>query len=290
MDLYNDDDTKLLCEDIEISVADDERTITIVEDVVSVSQMSLPTLHPLPAEEEAIVIDDDLQAPQDCGIPNEAAPNEEPSRKVIDNREKLLLDLENSLPKLTSIGNQLKEFAVLHERSRFIVSAEKLLELAGSYCTVETDGHACSGPLTHETKTVGGNMELFSKCTNGHSKKWVSSEVLTQRNQTIYLSDSLLPAAIIISGNNYEKFSLLCKALCLNVVGRNTFMRFQKHCAAPVVEEVWIEMNHIVEKLFEDYEDVCLCGDGRNDSPGHSAHYCVYTLMEQFTNIVNRVN
>ena len=116
MDLYNDDDTKLLCEDMEISAADDERTITMVEDVVSVSQMSLPTLHPLPTEEEAIVIDDDLQAPQDCGIPNEAAPNEESSRKVIDNREKLLLDLENSLAKITSIGNQLKEFAVLHER------------------------------------------------------------------------------------------------------------------------------------------------------------------------------
>ena len=107
-----------------------------------------------------------------------------------------------------------------------------------------------------------------------------------KRNQSIYLNDSLLPAAIIISGNNYEKFSLLCKALGLNVVGRNTFMRFQKHCAAPVVEEVWMEMNEIVKKLFEEYEDVCLCGDGRNDSPGHSARYCVYTLMEQFTNIV----
>ena len=31
---------------------------------------------------------------------------------------------------------------------------------------------------------------------------------------------------------------------------------------------------------------MCLCGDGRNDSPGHSARYCVYTLMEQFINIV----
>ena len=45
-------------------------------------------------------------------------------------------------------------------------------------------------------------------------------------------------------------------------------MRFQKHCAVPVVEEVWMEMNEIVKKLFKDYEDVCLCGDGRNDSPG----------------------
>lgn len=47
-----------------------------------------------------------------------------------------------------------------------------------------------------------------------------------------------------------------------------------------------MEMNEIVKKLFKDYEDVCLCGDGENDSPGHSACYYVYTLMEQFTNIV----
>lgn len=215
-------------------VEDDERTITMVEDVVSMSQISQQSFQPLPVEEEALIIDNDLQAPQDsCGTANVATPNEEPSKKVIDNRETLLLALENSLAKITNIGDDLKEFAVLHKRSRYIVSAEKLLELAGSKCTVEIDGYVCNGPLSHETKTASGNLEMFSKCPNGHTKKWVSSEVLAQkRSQSIYLNDSLLPAAIIISGNNYEKFSLLCKALGLNVVGRNTFMRFQKHCAA----------------------------------------------------------
>ena len=155
-----DDGTKLVCEDMDISVADDERTITMVEDVISQSQMSLPTLQPLPddvpAEEEATcfaIDDNDVQAPQDCGVTNESEPNEEPSRKVIDNREKLLLDLENSLAKITNIGNELKEFAVLHERSRFTVSAEKLLELAGSNCTVETDGHVCMQWPTGRGKT-----------------------------------------------------------------------------------------------------------------------------------------
>ena len=133
----------------------------MVEDVVSMSQMSLSTAHPLPTEEEAVIMDfDDVQAPRYYGtcIAIESAPNEEPSSKVIDNSDKLLLDLENSLAKLTNIGNELKEFALLHERSRFIVSAEKLLELAGSNCTVDTDGQVCSGPLTHETKTAGANM------------------------------------------------------------------------------------------------------------------------------------
>lgn len=33
-------------------------------------------------------------------------------------------------------------------------------------------------------------------------------------------------------------------------------------------------------------KDICLCGNGKNDSPGHSACYCVYTLMEHATKVV----
>ena len=33
-------------------------------------------------------------------------------------------------------------------------------------------------------------------------------------------------------------------------------------------------------------ESTILCGDGRNDSPGHSAKYCVYVLMEQFVDVI----
>ena len=31
---------------------------------------------------------------------------------------------------------------------------------------------------------------------------------------------------------------------------------------------------------------VSLSGDGRNDSPGHSARYCAYALMEHFTKLI----
>ncbi len=33
-------------------------------------------------------------------------------------------------------------------------------------------------------------------------------------------------------------------------------------------------------------ESIVLCGDGRNDLPGHSGEYCVYVLMEQFVSVV----
>ena len=66
----------------------------------------------------------------------------------------------------------------------------------------------------------------------------------------------------------------------------NTFTRFQKHCAAPVISDVWNKMNGLIVDILKQYEEMCLCGDGRNDSPGHSARYCVYTLMEHATKVV----
>ena len=45
-------------------------------------------------------------------------------------------------------------------------------------------------------------------------------------------------------------------------------------------------MNALVVDILKQYEEICLCGDGRNDSPGHSARYCVYTLMEHATKVV----
>ena len=45
-------------------------------------------------------------------------------------------------------------------------------------------------------------------------------------------------------------------------------------------------MNGLIVNILKQYEEICLCGDGRNDSPGHSARYCVYTLMEHATKVV----
>ena len=94
-------------------IEDDEWTISMVEDVISMSQISQQRFQPLLVEEEALIIDNDLWAPQgSSGIANVATPNKEPSRKVIDNSETLLLALEKLLAKITNIGYELKEFPV----------------------------------------------------------------------------------------------------------------------------------------------------------------------------------
>ena len=82
----------------------------MVEDVISMLQIFQQSFQPLPVEEEALTIDNDLQAPQDSsGIANEATPNKEPSRKVIDNRETLLLAMFGSLLIVGFLGFMLNQ-------------------------------------------------------------------------------------------------------------------------------------------------------------------------------------
>ena len=62
-------------------------------------------------------------------------------------------------------------------------------------------------------------------------------------------------------------------------------MRIQKKYVVPDVESFWQDMKASICKIFNG-ESIVLCGDARNDSPDHSAIYCVYVLMEQFVSVV----
>ena len=44
-------------------------------------------------------------------------------------------------------------------------------------------------------------------------------------------------------------------------------------------------MKEVVWKVFEN-DVLVVCGDGRMDSPGFSAKYCVYTMMEHYLNVI----
>jgi len=257
---------------MEISSVDEERTLTMVEDINQTES------------DYGVNI-----APPDMPCDNaEVATEDTSNKKVKDNTDEILADLESALSKLATVQPDLKEFWSHQQKSRFLVSTEKLIELAGDKCNNGIDGHPCDEKLHYDTKVVGTVLEISSKCDNcGYFRKWTSSEILaTMRNNKVYLNDSMLAASVTVSGNNYAKFKLLCQALGMKLISESTFMRFQKHCALPAVEEVWVEMNNVVKQVFKAYEDICLCGDGRNDSPGHSARYCVYTLMEHFTTAV----
>ena len=85
-----------------------------------------------------------------------------------------------------------------------MVSINKLVELSG-------DKYVLCGEALHlkeDAKTIGSTVEIICNCKNGHYQKWVSSEVLGVKNVEFFLTNSLFTTVIVISGNNYSKFSM----------------------------------------------------------------------------------
>ena len=196
---------------------------------------------------------------------------------------RLKTTLKNNFDKANSTGKQSTLFADHVQQDRVIVDTSLLLGLFKNNCQQPSCTGQCS---VVNCTTDGGVLRVTWRCSNGHFGSWASSKVLCEKNnQKIYTNTITIAAAIIVTGNNYEKYSLLCKFLKLHSVSRSTFMRVQRKFVIPVIEQFWKDMKETIWKTFHG-ESVILCGDGRNDSPGHSAKYCVYVLMEQFTGVI----
>ena len=71
----------------------------------------------------------------------------------------------------------------------------------------------------------------------------------------------------------------------LQYVSSTTFSRIQSLYSLPSIRELWNKMKEIIWKVFEN-DLLVVCGDGRMDSPGFSAKYCVYTMMEHYLNVI----
>lgn len=273
---------------MDISIEDDEKTLTMIDPFYGQSRDETVFGKAAVDTEEIVTSESEKSTAHMFGTnqPSERVENTASSTTAEDNKVQILKELSESFEELTSVKN-LEHFSALYSRARTIVSVDKLLELNGDKCMAVVDETICGMKLAYTISSCGSRLELTLKCCKGHTKKWASSEVLSiKSNNNIYLNDSLQAAAILISGNNYSKISLLAKALNLNLVGPSTFLRFQKHCAAPVVRNVWSKMNKLVIDILKKYDKLCMCGDGRNDSPGHSAKNCVYILMEHATKVV----
>ena len=298
--------------DMDITIRDEETTLTMVEDPylsvreeltseqhareqqakspVAATQPSKPGSEEDTAQLEypaasvqlsQLPVIVDMDQPLDC-VPARTAPqppeqpssdvpglleqSEEPKDKTVEgNRLQVLRALEKAFTELTSVSD-FQDLLELHSRMRVVVSVEKLMELKGTYCSTVVSGIACGTPIQYSAKHIGARVDLEWKCAYGHCGKWESSEVLTtNRYSKVYLNDSLLPIAIVLSGNNYATFELLCKVLNLSLVSKSNFFSFQTKCAVPVVKDVWSKMRHLVLKILRGYEEICLCGDGRNN-------------------------
>ena len=94
-----------------------------------------------------------------------------------------------------------------------------------------------------------------------------------------------MSSSVLLSGNNFSKVARLCKSANLKFVSESTFYRVQRRYCAPAIEKYW-QTERQAQIAAHQNKDLAVAGDGRNDSPGHSARYCTNTLIDTGSNAV----
>jgi hypothetical protein len=191
--------------------------------------------------------------------------------------------IKEKFSSINKVGRESHLYGEHVKQDRVVVDVNTLLPLFENGC----QHHSCSGNSKVTTsKTEAGVLCIYWNCTNGHQGRWTSSRLLCQKEgQNIYTNSILLATAVIITGNNYDKMLMFCKFMNLGFISKATFSRLQRNYVIPAITSLWDEMKTDVWTLLAK-ETIILCGDGRNDSPGHCAKYCTYILMEQFLNVI----
>ena len=92
-----------------------------------------------------------------------------------------------------------------------------------------------------------------------------------------YFLHAVLPSLVTIGANMQHAFS---------GIESTTFFRNQNLFISPEIESFWNEMRSEMNNILVCYKNINVCGDGRSDSPGHSARYCTYVLMENIMKLV----
>ena len=114
------------------------------------------------------------------------------------------------------------------------------------------------------------------QCSGGHAGgKWWSQP----KFKGVYAGNLHMASALIMSGNNFSKIHLMTKFFKLHCFSESSFYRYQRLFIAPAVAKYWSDMQR---DQIPDLQgtSVIIAGDGRNDSPGHSAQYCTYSFLD----------
>lgn len=163
---------------------------------------------------------------------------------------------------------------------RAICDIDCILQLLGTTCRTPN----CPATLSVKTTITGCTLSLQWHCSEGHKGKWSSSRRCYSSNgYPFFVNNLLMCGAILMSGNYFNKIALFCNFFNLLHIKKTTFYQIQRCYLCPVVEQFWVDER---ESSLRDMGNrpLVVCGDGRNDSPGHSAKYCLYSLMDTESN------
>ena len=128
-------------------------------------------------------------------------------------------------------------------------------------------------------RKVGSCIHVLQKCEScGHERYWISQPY----SHAMPMGNLLISSSILFSGSLPSKVLLFFQFMNLACISRRSFFRHQRVYLFPTLDSFWAgEQEKLLRVLRQDEEPLVIAGDARSDSPGHSAEFGSYTLMEQ---------
>lgn len=161
-----------------------------------------------------------------------------------------------------------------YKQKKYIVHENQLLELFRT-CPV------CTRHCVTDTVTVGTLLQVKQHCPHcDYFKEWSSQPTVN----SIPAGDLQLCAAVLFTGSSFRQISKFLKAFNVQGLSEQCFYRYQAKLLIPTVSWQWkLEQDELIMETVG-AGPVTLGGDMRLDSPGHSAKYGSYTMMNLKSN------
>lgn len=133
---------------------------------------------------------------------------------------------------------------------------------------------------------VGATVVITLQCYVGHENTGCSSAQHLDKDGTVVFYNNIICAAsCLFSGNAHGKISQMMSFMGMNWISNSSFYRIQAAYLVPAIDHFW--QDHQAEVLYQlQGKELIVYGDGRCDSPGSSAKYSTYTIMEDNSNCI----
>ena len=141
--------------------------------------------------------------------------------------------------------------------------------------------HSCGLEVKLETSIRGTWLVVNGVCPDGHALHWQSQPMV----RGMAAGNLLLSAAILLCGLTFTSIANLADVFNLAVFSERYFYKLQKEYLYPVVHTNYTRQQEAVVEYLRG-EQLHLSGDGRCDSPGYSAKYGTYSLMDSATDLI----
>ena len=139
---------------------------------------------------------------------------------------------------------------------------------------------SCNSPVDIKEKHTSGTfLRVKLYCISGHlMKNWTSQPLIDHTPA----GNLLCAASTLFSGNTEKSMRQWAAFLGMEYISKSTFYENQMKFLVPVINDTYTahQSGLLRERQGTDVEVV---GDGRCDSPGFSAKYCTYSMMERTT-------